>query len=141
MQRTLTWLLLGLSVALLLSGCARGSQVPLDVVVDVTIEPSPPQVGPAMVTVDLHDSSDQPITGAAIELEGNMNHAGMVPSLANATETAPGQYQASLDLTMAGDWFVLVRADLPDGRSMEHRVDLPGVTGIDEDMSMPQGDD
>jgi hypothetical protein len=42
---------------------------------------------------------------------------------------------------MAGDWFVLVRADLPDGRSMEHRVDLPGVTGIDEDMSMPQGDD
>jgi hypothetical protein len=67
-----------------------------------------------------------------------MNHAGMVPSLANATEVAPGRYGASLDLTMAGDWFVLVRADLPDGRTLEHRTDLPGVVDAGGTMSMPQ---
>ena len=28
---------------------------------------------------------------------------------------------------MGGDWFILVRAELPDGRSMERKVDVPGV--------------
>jgi hypothetical protein len=130
MQRIGTWISIGVVLVLFLAGCARGSQDLLDVAVDVTVDPIPPQAGPAMVTVNLHDSSDQPISGAAIELEGNMNHAGMVPVLANASEMAPGLYQGSLEFNMAGDWFILVRADLPDGRSMEHRVDLPGVADV-----------
>jgi hypothetical protein len=28
---------------------------------------------------------------------------------------------------MAGDWFILVRATLPDGRKLERQVDVPGV--------------
>jgi len=28
---------------------------------------------------------------------------------------------------MAGDWFILVRATLADGRSLEEKVDVPGV--------------
>ena len=137
MHRAGTGIWLGLVFALLLAGCARGGQAPLDVTVDVTVEPTPPQLGPATVYVELHDSNDQPITGAAVELEGNMNHAGMVPVLANASEVAPGRYEATLNLGMAGDWYILVRADLPDGRSMEHRVDLPGVADVDGEMSMP----
>jgi hypothetical protein len=66
-----------------------------------------------------------------------MSHAGMVPVLALARETTPGRYQAELELTMVGDWFMLVRADLPDGRSMERKIDVPGVDEICGDTPEP----
>ena len=58
-----------------------------------------------------------------------MNHAGMVPVFADARETAPGRYEATLNFTMAGDWFILVQARLPDGRTVEQAIDVPGVQG------------
>jgi hypothetical protein len=51
----------------------------------------------------------------------------MQPVSASARETAPGRYEARLQLTMAGDWFVLVEARLSDGRTLRRQVDLPGV--------------
>jgi hypothetical protein len=81
----------------------------------------------ATLTVDLRDAAGEPITGATVEVEGNMNHAGMVPVLSEAQEVSPGHYQADLEFTMGGDWFILVRAQLPDGRSLERQVDVPGV--------------
>ena len=121
-----TWLL-GTLMLLALVGCGRGDRDLSDVAVELVIEPAPPQIGPATLTVTLRDASGQPISGAVVELEGNMSHAGMVPVTAQASEVAPGRYQASLEFTMGGDWFILVRADLPDGRSMERMVDVPGV--------------
>jgi hypothetical protein len=120
------WACAGL-LLLALSACGRGDRDLADVTVELTIEPSPPQIGPATITVSLRDVYDQPISGAKIELEGNMSHAGMVPVFAPATEVEPGLYQADLEFTMGGDWFILVRADLPDGRSMERQVDVPAV--------------
>lgn len=119
--------LLGILLLLSLAACGRGSKDLPDVVVELSIEPSPPQIGVALVTVTLRDAQGQPLTGAKVELEGNMSHAGMVPVLAVASEVAPGQYEAELEFTMGGDWFILVRADLPDGRSMERNIDVPGV--------------
>jgi hypothetical protein len=54
----------------------------------------------------------------------------MVPVFATASEVTPGEYRAELEFTMGGDWFILVRADLPDGRSMERMVEVPGVDTI-----------
>jgi hypothetical protein len=85
----------------------------------------------------LHDANGLPISGAQVELEGNMNHAGMVPVFAEASEVAPGRYRAGMEFTMGGDWFILVRADLPDGRSMERKVDVPGVDAICGDTPTP----
>jgi hypothetical protein len=73
------------------------------------------------------DADGELIENAELELEANMSHAGMVPVFASAREVAPGRYEASLEFTMGGDWFILVRSELPDGRSLERRVDLPGV--------------
>jgi hypothetical protein len=115
---------------LVLVGCARGGRDLPDVGVELVIEPEPPQLGPATLTVRLTDASGQPLAGAAIELEGDMSHAGMAPVLATATEVAPGQYQAHLEFTMGGDWFILVHADLPDGRSLERQIDVPGVDAL-----------
>lgn len=131
------WVGLGCLVLLLLAGCGRGSKDLPDVDVALEIEPSPPQLGLASIMVALHDANGLPISGAQVELEGNMNHAGMVPVFAEASEVAPGRYRAGMEFTMGGDWFILVRADLPDGRSMERKVDVPGVDAICGDTPTP----
>jgi hypothetical protein len=73
------------------------------------------------------DATGELIENAELELEANMSHAGMVPVFASGREVAPGKYEASLEFTMGGDWFILVHAELPDGRSLERTIDLPGV--------------
>jgi hypothetical protein len=121
------WFGTGLLVLLFVASCGRGASDLPEVTVDLAIEPDPPRIGPAVVTVALRDADGQPIRGAVVKFEGNMSHAGMVPVLADATEVAEGRYEAQLEFTMGGDWFILVQADLPDGRSMERQVDVPGV--------------
>lgn len=56
-----------------------------------------------------------------------MSHAGMTPVFAEAQETSDGTYRASLELSMAGDWVVVVRAVLPDGRQVERQFEINGV--------------
>ena len=107
--------------------CGRASKDLPDVVVELVVSPEPAQIGPSTVTVTLMDANGVLIENADLELEANMSHAGMVPVFASAREVAPGRYEAPLEFTMGGDWFILVRSDLPDGRSLERRVDLPGV--------------
>jgi hypothetical protein len=131
------WVWLGLLALLILTGCGRGTKDLPDIAVELEIEPDPPRLGLATVTLALRDAEGQPISGAAVEIEGNMSHAGMVPVFAGASEVAPGRYQAELDFTMGGDWFLLVRADLPDGRSLERKFDVPGVDAVCGDTPAP----
>lgn len=131
------WLWLGLVLLLLLAGCDRSSRDLPDVAVELGIEPDLPRLGPATATVTLRDAGGQPISGAQVQIEANMNHAGMVPVLASAAEVAPGRYRADLEFTMGGDWFILVRADLPDGRSLERKIDVPGVDALCGDTPAP----
>lgn len=130
------WLLV---VALLFAvmSCGRGASDLPDVDVVLAIEPEPARLGLATITVVLSDAGGQPISGATVELEGNMNHAGMVPVFAQAREANEGQYQADFEFTMGGDWFILVRAALPDGRSLERKVDVPGVDAVCGDTPAP----
>ncbi|NJN97781.1 MAG: FixH family protein [Anaerolineales bacterium] len=114
-------------ILLLLAGCRRAGSAGSDVGVDVTIAPNPPAIGQATVTVTLNDAEGQPVSGAQVELEGNMVHAGMTPTFSKPAEVAPGRYEAPLEFTMAGDWFILVKAILPDGRKVERQVDVRGV--------------
>ena len=111
------------------AGCSAGKSTggAEDVKVDFNLEPKPWKEGDGTATVQLTDKDGKPIKGATVKLEGNMNHAGMVPVLRDAKEVAPGKYQTPFKLTMGGDWFVLINATLPDGRKVKRKVDLPGV--------------
>ena len=95
--------------------------------IDSGIRPSPPHVGPVAVSLRVTDSNSKPVTGARLELEGDMSHAGMAPVFGPAREIEPGRYQGSLTLTMAGDWVILVHGRLPDGELLEHQIPLTGV--------------
>ena len=124
----LTLLILLLTLSTGLAACQRGNRGDItEIELDITISPAPPAVGQAMVTLELTDEDGKPITSANLELEGNMSHAGMVPVFAQAVELGEGRYEAPIQFTMGGDWFILVKANLPDGRKMERQVDVPGV--------------
>lgn len=90
------------------------------------ISPQPPRAGQVTITLTVTDPS-APVTGAQITLEGNMSHAGMVPVFAGARETQPGQYLATMELSMAGDWHVLVHITLADGRKVEREFEIRNV--------------
>lgn len=112
---------------LALAGCTAPAPPEPDVTVRHEISPDPPRVGPATVTLALADAGGAPLTGASVRLEGNMSHPGMEPVFGDAAEVEPGRYRAPLELTMAGDWYILVDATLADGRTVRRQIDVRGV--------------
>lgn len=119
-----------LFTVVLLTGCGRGQTSDVsEIGIDLSVTPDPPTAGPATLVLTLTDEDDQPISGAEIALEGNMSHAGMTPVFTQAEEMEPGRYEAPLEFTMGGDWFIIVSATLPDGRQLERQIDVPGVGG------------
>lgn len=56
-----------------------------------------------------------------------MSHPGMAPVFAEARETEPGRYQSVIELSMAGDWYVLAHVTLPDGRKLDQQIEIKGV--------------
>lgn len=121
------WSWAGLALLLAAAGCSSGSGSDPDVQVECTIEPSPPAMGPASIKIALAAATGQPIAGASVHVEGNMQHAGMVPEMATAAEVSPGRYRASIKFTMAGDWFLLIEVELADGRKATRTIDVPNV--------------
>ena len=111
----------------LLAACSGGGSGEGDVSVTFRIEPRPPVVGSARLELRLIDPAGGPIPGAGVQVEANMNHAGMQPTFSTLEESAPGLYAGPLEFTMGGDWFLLVVARLDDGREIERRLDVPGV--------------
>lgn len=81
------------------------------------------------MTVELADAQQKPVTGAQIQVEGDMAHPGMAPVFSDAQETAPGIYTARLNFNMPGDWVVLLHLRLADGRKVERQIDVRGVAG------------
>lgn len=125
-------LLFLLFALVLTAGCNRtgrqSAPPPADVVLTMTVEPEPARVGEATLVFTLKTSTGQAIPDAKLNIRGDMSHAGMQPVLATADSGPDGVYRVPFRWTMAGDWFVLVQVELPDGRRFEQRFDLR-VTG------------
>jgi hypothetical protein len=109
------------------SGCRKPVVPQAAVAIEHGISPQPVQVGHGVLSVKLRDATEDPVEGARVGSEADMSHPGMAPVFGEARESAPGQYQGSLEFAMAGDWVVLIHVTLPDGRSLEREVSVPGV--------------
>jgi len=117
-----------LSGALTVMGCRpKPATKDADINLSVHFNPDRPAVGPAAVTISLRDAAGEPVHLGALDVEANMNHAGMRPVFAHLKETEPGRYSGSIDFTMGGDWFLLVSGKFPGGRHLDKKVDVPGV--------------
>lgn len=74
-----------------------------------------PEIGPAAVLVYVLDEGEG-VSGAEIEVRGDMTHAGMTPVIAPTVEVEPGLYQTEgFRFTMAGDWILTAEIVMPDG--------------------------
>lgn len=124
--RKLILLLLATAAALVASACrpggdgAAGSNAGGSAAatsgLTVTVEVEGGAVGPAPVTVGVRTGSE-PVSGATVQVTGNMTHAGMVPVIVDAVEVEPGVYRAdTFAFTMAGDWFIDADVSTADGR-------------------------
>lgn len=112
-------------LCLFVAGCR--SQPSVDIRIAPEVEPQPARVGQATITLRITDSSGALVKGARIKLEGDMSHSGMAPVFADAAEFESGRYRANIELTMAGDWIVLVHLTLRDGAKVERQFDIKGV--------------
>jgi len=126
-RRLKTFGALALCAGLFLAGCRTQTGTRDDVSVAHEVAPDPPRVGAATFTLRVADAAGRPLSGARVSLEGNMTHPGMRPVFGEARELEPGRYQSPLEFTMGGDWVVLVRLTLPDGRKIERQFDVKGV--------------
>lgn len=93
----------------------------------MSVAPRPPVVGAARLEIRLRDAAGRPVAATAMKLEADMAHPGMRPVLAEARAVAPDRWLADVELSMAGDWVVVVDARLADGRDIERTLPLRGV--------------
>jgi hypothetical protein len=95
--------------------------------VQTELTPVPLKVGPAKVEITLAGGTAQPITHADIKVEADMTHPGMSPVFGQATELAPGRYEAPIIFSMGGDWVIVLHIKTREGKTFNHQVDVPGV--------------
>jgi len=125
-ERTATIVLVAAALALL-AACKPGDQGsgnaarqaggPTAGGLTAAVSVSDTVVGGGVVEVTLKDG-DALVEGAAVEVHGDMTHAGMAPVIAAALEVEPGLYRTeAFGFTMAGDWIITAQAKARDGRT------------------------
>ena len=119
-------LMLAAAASTSIVACHRHAAEP-KISIQEQITPQPVKAGPANLSITLDNEAAQPISHATIQVEGDMSHPGMSPVFSQATEIAPGKYQAQINFTMGGDWVVLLHIRLPDGRKVERQINVPNV--------------
>jgi hypothetical protein len=116
-----------LCVCFFFAACQQKYETEPAITVEYEITPQPLRAGAAMLSLRLADVTGQPLSGARINVEGNMTHAGMRPVFGEAREAERGRYQAAIEFTMGGDWIILLHLTLPDGSKVERRLEVKGV--------------
>ncbi len=91
------------------------------VTIAVTVEPDPPVIGAAALSVTLTDPQGAPVAGAKVSARGDMAHPGMAPVLAEADCDDAGRCDIAFEWTMAGDWVVDITVTLPDGATAQQQ--------------------
>lgn len=121
--------------ALLLAGgvwllsCTAGGPVTSEDGLQITLLPSPEGMAADTMAVLVTDAEGAPVTDAVVRLEGNMNHAGMVPVITDgvrdeADGAADGVYQVPFAFTMLGDWIITVTVEQADGTTITRDVEV-----------------
>jgi hypothetical protein len=104
------------------TGSAMTSAADVDIALQV--EPEPLTVGETTLLVTLTDGSGSLIDGARLQIQGNMDHAGMMAVDRQINESINGVYRVPFEWTMGGGWSVTVTAQLPDGGEISETFDF-----------------
>lgn len=118
-----------------LTACAAGA--PADTAVDAPVTAAngadtlsmallpPEEQHGGSLAVRVVDGDGAPVTDASVRLEGDMNHAGMIPVISEPVEhEADGIYRVPFEFTMLGDWIISVFVTTADGVEHETQIEL-----------------
>ena len=124
-------LLLATLLLPLLIACGSSEEAPSTAAVQITLLPGQ---SANELQVQLRNPTQAPITDATVALEGNMNHAGMVPILTDpvrddADGATDGLYRLPFQFSMLGDWIVSVTATLADGTEATKDIEVTVTDG------------
>ena len=111
------FLYLTIVLALGVAGCSQGNAptaAPPDASISLAIEPEPVTVGESTLMVTLRDGSGDAVDGATLNVQGNMDHAGMAAVERVVNVSSSGEYTVPFEWTMGGGWTIIVTASLPD---------------------------
>lgn len=75
-------------------------------------------IGETTLMIAITDSSLNSLSVNSLTVRGDMNHAGMVPVIAESGQAVDGQFEIPFEWTMGGDWIVEVTAELADGQTI-----------------------
>jgi hypothetical protein len=92
----------------------------------IQIELLPPdQQEGGSLAVRVQDAAGEPIMDASVRLEGDMNHAGMIPVISEPVEHASeGIYRVPFEFTMLGDWIITAYVTTADGREHTEVIEI-----------------
>ena len=107
--------------------CRRGPSVAEDVRLDWMTLSLPEVQADTVGHITLGDAAGRPLRGAVLQVEALMAHPGMAPVAATVSESGDGVYRVRVRFTMAGDWILMVTGALPDGRTLNRRIDVAHV--------------
>ncbi|MBZ0292969.1 MAG: hypothetical protein K8L99_10445 [Anaerolineae bacterium] len=129
-------LLASLALLLLISACRQEQAPPAsDVDAQISLAMSSNTVGESVLMIAVTDSRLNSLSVNKLTVRGDMNHAGMVPVIAESEDGAGGQFEIPFEWTMGGDWTVEVTAELTDGQTVSDTFDVT-VISDDGDMHM-----
>lgn len=128
---SVTALVLVLGMALVSTACGgdvRSGDASLQV--RVTVDPPAPLPGAAQVRVEVSDADWSPRNGARVVLTGIRE--GVTLAVDTAWGEGAGRYTApAFRFEVTGDWVLVTRVELPDGRwqEVERKVTVGGGDG------------
>jgi YtkA-like len=109
------------------SACSRQVRADDGLRIESTISPKPVRMGWSTLTLVLAQRDGTPLRDAGVSVEADMSHAGMAPVFSDASESVPGTYQAALNLTMPGDWVLLLHVHPRYGGMLERQIEVKDV--------------
>ncbi len=122
-RRRVIGALLGVVLLLLPSACRQAESLAGTLRVEWTLTPPVPIVDQASsIAIVIYDGADVPALDADLDLEAHMTHPGMAPAVVPLAAAGEGRYHASITFTMTGDWVLMVRGHLRDGRAVRQRI-------------------
>lgn len=124
---TLVGVLSLLLICAMVSGCRRPAPAQSDAQVAIEFTPASPVIGTNNLRITITDTQGQPVRLGRLEVEGNMNHAGMTPVFTHLQESEPGRYAGAIEFTMGGDWFLLLSGKSSNGEPFNKQIDVRGV--------------
>ncbi len=126
-----------LIVVLLLTACRQQSLSSSDISLDVSVNGL--LVGQSQISVSVRDKNGNSIENpGAIELRGDMDHAGMAPAFAESSEAINGVFTLPFEWTMAGTWILEANLTLDSGERVTEsfRYEVLSQAGDRESSNM-----